>query len=255
VLTKHSTSTIRPLAISKSTSSGDLLAEEEAGDVHLVHHRVGDHHLAGEVRGDRGVAVRAVHDQRLTDLPGRDQRSQLRVLRVEPAHEPDLDQAPTRALGVGVLGPDDGERARGVHGERLLAQHGLAVLDAGQHLVLVELAGGGDDHGVDLRVGDRGQRVGDHAAARHAGGDRVGLLGEGVAHHHHAGAGDPAVQAGDVVGAHHPDAEDGDPQLVRGDVGEDRQHAGGGLGGGHACSSCVVVGVPISSERSPQEPM
>ena len=119
----------------------------------------------------------------------------------------------------------------------------------------MELPGGGDEDGVDVVVGDRGQRVADHPAAGHGGGDLLGLVGEGVADRDHLRAGDAAVEAGDVVRAHHPDTEHGDPQVARGDVGEVRERPGAGLGGGHAWVSDPVVGVlgvPSCSEGNPQ---
>ena len=58
------------------------------------------------------------------------------------------------------------ERRRDVGGQRLLAQHRLAVLQAGQQLLLVGRARGGEHDRVDVRVGDRVERVGDGAAAR-----------------------------------------------------------------------------------------
>ena len=45
---------------------------------------------------------------------------------------------------------------------------------------------------------------------------------------------------------------DGDAQVTGRDVGHGRTYVGAGLGGGHACCSWVVLGVPISSERKPQ---
>jgi hypothetical protein len=104
-------------------------------------------------------------------------------------------------------------------------------------------------------VGDRGQRVADHPAAGHLGGHLLGLLREGVADRDHPDPGDAAVQPGHVVGAHHADAEHGHPQLTGRDVGQLREHAGGGLRGGHACCSERVVAAPISSEAMPQPAM
>ena len=79
-----------------------------------------------------------------------------------------------------------------VGGQRLLAHHRLAVLQAGQQLLLVGRARGGEDDGVDVRIGDRVERVGDGAAAGDARGDLLGLLGDVVVDDGDPGAGDPA---------------------------------------------------------------
>jgi hypothetical protein len=50
---------------------GDLLAEDEPGDVHLVNQAVAHHHRAVETRGTAAVAVCTVHHQRLTELTRR----------------------------------------------------------------------------------------------------------------------------------------------------------------------------------------
>jgi hypothetical protein len=106
--------------------------------------------------------------------------------------------------------------------------------------------------GVDVVVGDRGQRVADHPAAGHGGRHLLGLLREGVADRDDLRAGDAAVEPGDVVGTHHPDAQDGDPQVAGRDVGQVRERPGAGLCGGHARSSSGVagLGVPICSDGS-----
>ncbi len=78
--------------------SRDLLAEQEAGHVDLVHQRILDDQRAVEIAGHPDVAVHAVHHQRSAQLAAVDQRLQADVLLVEATHEPDLDQrrAPVR---------------------------------------------------------------------------------------------------------------------------------------------------------------
>ena len=107
------------------------------------------------------VAVRAVQHQRLAEFTAVDQGLQLGVLVVEAAHEPDLDQ-PLAEFGLPL---DHLERGFHVGGQRLLAQHRLAVLQAGQQLLLVRRTRRGQHDGVDLGVGDGVQRVGDRPAA------------------------------------------------------------------------------------------
>ena len=184
---------------------GDLLVEQEARDVDLVDQRIPHHHRAVEDRRDGRVAVRAVHHQRLAELTAVDQCLQLGVLVVEPAHEPDLDQL----LAEFGLPLDHGERGFHVGGQRLLAQHRLAVLQAGQQLLLVRRTRRGQHDGVDVGIGDGVQRVADRAAPGTDRGDLLGLLGEVVVDHDDPGACDRFGDAGDVVGAHHADAEDG----------------------------------------------
>ena len=117
-----------------------------------------------------------------------EQRLQLRVLVVEAAHEADLDQ-PLAELGFAL---DDLQRGRDVGGQRLLAHHRLAVLEAGQQLLLVGRARGGEHDGVDVRVGDRVERIGDGAAAGDGRGELLGLLGDVVVDDGDPGAGDLA---------------------------------------------------------------
>ena len=87
------------------------------------------------------------------------------------------------------------------------------MFDAGQQLLLVGGARSGQHHGVHVRVGDRVQGIGDGPAPGTVGGDRLGLLGEVVVDHRHAGAGDPVGQPGYVIGAHDADAENGYAQV------------------------------------------
>ena len=156
--------------------------------------------------------MRAVQYQRLAEFTAVDKRLQLGVLVVEPAHEPDLDQ-PLAEFGLPL---DHGERGFHVGGQRLLAEHRLAVFQAGQQLLLVRRPRGGEHDGVDVGVGDGVQRVADRAGTRHRRGDLFGLLGEVVVDHDDAGAADPVRDAGDVVGTHHADAEYGDTKIRHG---------------------------------------
>ena len=123
--------------------------------------------------GDGRVAVRAVHHQRLSEFAAVDQRLQLGVFVVEPAHEADLDQR----LAEFGLALDDLQRGLDVGGQRLLTQHRLAVLQAGQQLLLVGRTRSGEHDRVDIGIGDGVQRVDDRPAARDGCGDLLGLLG------------------------------------------------------------------------------
>ena len=156
-------------------------------------------------RRDGRVAMRAVHYQRLAEFTAVDECLQLGVLVVEPAHEPDLDQ-PLAEFGLPL---DDGERGLHVGGQRLLTEHRLAVLQAGQQLLLVGRARRGQHDRVDVGIGDRVQRVADDPGTRHRCGDLFGLLGQVVVHDDDTGVADSAGDSGDVVGTHHADAEHG----------------------------------------------
>ncbi len=151
--------------------------------------------------GEEHLPERAVVDERL----------QLLVLVVETSHEADLDQFLTE-LGFAL---HDLEGRGDVGGQRLLAHHRLAVLEAGEELLLVGRAWGGQDDGVDTRVGDRVERVADHpAAGGDPGRDLLGLLDEVIVDDGDRGALDALGDACDVVGAHHSDTQDGDAQVV-----------------------------------------
>jgi hypothetical protein len=128
---------------------------------------------------------------------------------VEAAHEADLYQ-PSAEFGFAL---DDVQRRCGVGGQRLLTQHRFAVLQAGQQLLLVGGPGRRQHHGVDVRVRDRIQRVGDGTAPGDPGSDLIGLLGHVVVDHGDLGSGDPRLDAGDVVGTHHADPQDGNTQV------------------------------------------
>jgi hypothetical protein len=78
-----------------------------------------------------------VHQQQPPEVAGVEHRLHRGVLRVEAPHEADLHQrSPAEPLG---LHQPQG-RLR-VHGQWLLAQRVLAVLEAGEHLLLVHEAG------------------------------------------------------------------------------------------------------------------
>ncbi len=90
-----------------------------------------------------------------------DERLQLLVFVIEAPHEPDLDQlAPQLRFPL-----DDLQGGGHIGGQRLLAHHRLAGLQARQQLLLVGGTGGGEDDGVDIGIGDRVERIVDHPAA------------------------------------------------------------------------------------------
>ena len=97
-------------------------------------------------------------------------------IRVEAAHEADLDQL----LGECGFALDDLEGGLDVGGQGLLAHHRLGVLEACQQLLLVRRARSGQDDGVDLRVGDRVERILDGAAPGDGRGEFLRLLGDVV---------------------------------------------------------------------------
>ena len=71
----------------------DLVVEQPARDVDLVHRRVGEDHRRVEELVDADVAVRAVHQQRRADLPRVQAGLEVDVAGVVAAHEADRDQA------------------------------------------------------------------------------------------------------------------------------------------------------------------
>ena len=162
-----------------------------------------------KVGGTAGLRCAQCSTSGAAEFTAVEQRLQLGVLVVEPAHEADLDQ-PLAEFGLAF---DDLQRGLDIGGQRLLAQHRLAVLQAGQQLLLMGRSRGGEHDRVDIRIGDGVERIDDGAAAGDARGDLFGLLGDVVVDDGHPGAGDPAGDAGDVVGAHDADAEDGNTQV------------------------------------------
>ena len=185
----------------------DLLAEQPAGDVDVVDHRVGDHHVAGEPGRDVGVAVAAVEQQRPADPAGVGGRLQGPEAVVVAAHEPDLDQPP-RPGRLGLQHPQAGVDRRG---QRLLAQHRLVGGQAGQGELLVGEAGRGDQHGLHPVVGDQLVAVGVGAGPDLLG-HLLGPLDEHVGDGHHLGVRDAAGQPLNVVPAHLAGTDEADPQ-------------------------------------------
>jgi hypothetical protein len=131
--------------------------------------------------------------------------AQLLVERVAAAHEPDRDQPPAgRDLGV-----DDVQARLSGRRQRLLAQHALAGRDAREHELLVRGVVGGDDHRVDLGIGDQGVRVGVRAPAADRGRGR-GAGRVGVGDRRDVRAVDRRRQRAHMVRAHHPRADHAD---------------------------------------------
>jgi hypothetical protein len=121
---------------------------------------VGQRHLADERVRHRRVAVDGVREQRLADRAAVDGGLDVAEAGVVPPHESDLDEpASRRDLGVHHL-----ERVTRTARQGLLAEHGLARGQAGEHLLGVQVPGGRDQDGVDAGVPDDG-------------GPRVGRLG------------------------------------------------------------------------------
>jgi hypothetical protein len=174
-----------------------------------VDHRVGDHHLAGEPRRDVGVAVAAVQQQGSAHLAGLHLGLHPPEAVVVAAHEADLDQPP-RLGRLGLQHPQAGVDGRG---QRLLAEHGLVPVQAGQGELLVGLAGRGDQHGVHLVVSDQLVAVGIGAGPDPLG-HLPGPIDEDVGDGDHLGVGD-AGQPLHVVPAHLAGADDPDPQRHR----------------------------------------
>ena len=101
-------------------------------------------------------------------------------------------------------------RSRGVHGERLLADHVLAGREGGRCERLVEVVGRADVHDVELRV--LHQLLGGCRGALGAEGHRGGLgaLGRGRGDRHDAGAGEAGgagVDAADEAGSGDSDSK------------------------------------------------
>jgi hypothetical protein len=186
----------------------DLLAEQPPDDVDLVHRGVRDAHLGREtVRRRRGVAVRAVHEQRSADAAVVKRGLERAVPGVVPAHEAHLDQPPSDCQ----LGVDDPQAGFLGRGERLLAEHRLACADRREDLFLVRLAPGRDEHRVNVagrdqvlggRVDDRAWQAGGHLFRA----GRVDVADRG----HHAAAQHPGDTA-HVVLADHAHADHADP--------------------------------------------
>ena len=147
--------------------------------------------------------MHAVREQHPPECARVDQPLQLLVFVIEAAHEAHLDQRAAEFR----LPPHDFQRGGNIGGERLLAHHRLAVLEAGQQLLVVGRARRGQQHRVYVGIGDGVERVGDRPAARDPGRDLLGLLGEVVVDDGDGGALGAPGDALDVVGPHHPDTE------------------------------------------------
>ena len=185
----------------------DLLAEQPADDVDLVHGRVADDHVGGEaVVRHRGVAVRAVHQQRRAEAAVLQRGLHGPVAGVVTAHEADLDQpAPGRHLGVhDPLAGGAGRR------ERLLAEHRLARGDRRDDLFLVGRAPGRDQHRVDVAVRDQVLGGGVSNRARQARRDLPGARRVDVVDGRDRPAGEHLGDPADVVLADHPHSDDAD---------------------------------------------
>jgi hypothetical protein len=119
----------------------------------------------------------------LAEVAAAQGRLQVGVARVVTTHETDRDQ-PAAELNLCRHYPD---RAGHVGSQRLLAQHGLAGREAGQHELLVRLVRRRDQHRIDRVVLDQHHRVvEDPSAAR--GGDGLGSLRVDVEHRRHLAA-------------------------------------------------------------------
>ena len=226
MLIDASTSTSAPPAISKMNSTGsvrwslareflrgrehpggdDLVVEQEAGDVDVVHARVVDDHVAGVVRRHGRVAVPRVEHQRRADLAAVDRRLHGPVALVVAAHEPDHD-VPLAARDLRV---EDALARLAGGGQRLLAEHLLARRDGGEHVLLVRGSPGGDDDRVHLGVVDELlpglQRLGRRQVRR----DRLGPVEVHVRHRGDTRARDDVRDSPDVVLPDHAHADDAD---------------------------------------------
>ncbi len=90
---------------------------------------------------------------------------------------------------------------------------GLPASRQRRHLLEVGAPRGGQQHRVDLRVVDRGDRVG-YDPGPDPGGHRLGLVGHEVVDHGDGGALDRGAEQVDVEGAHHAETEDGDTEVA-----------------------------------------
>ena len=187
---------------SRTSTARDLLAQQPAQDVGLVHGAVGDDHRAVEERVHERVAVRAVHEQRPADRARVEPGLEVDVARVEAAHEADADEA----TAGGALGLDDPPRRLRRGRERLLAQHRLAGRDAREHVRLVREHGRGDDDGVHIVGRDQLQAVRVRGRRPEALGRGQVRIGDG----HELRPGHVRRQPPRVDAAHQPRADDPD---------------------------------------------
>ena len=197
---------------------GDLLAQQPAGRVHLVDHRVGHRHEAGVGLAHGRVAVDVVDDQGVADGPALERRLDLPVAGVVAAHVADDDEA----LSERRLGREDllalGDRG----GERLLAHDRLAGGDAGEHVLGVRGADGRDEDRVDLVAVDQVEAVVEDGGAVELVRDLLRTGAVDVRDRAHRGAVDDVDELATVVLADEAGADDADPD-------------------GHGCKSFLVV--------------
>jgi hypothetical protein len=151
----------------------------------------------------------AVDHQRIAQFTRGDHVLESHVLSVEAAHEADLDELPAQRFFL----PNDRVGRADVGGQRLLAEHRNAAIEARIDLLGVRSTWRGEKHCVDLRVLDRCDRITDHPRAELAG-HLLGFLGEEVVDHRHLRAADALAQRFDVEGAHHSDTEDSNLQIT-----------------------------------------
>ena len=187
-----------------------LVVHQPGQAVDLVDSGVGDGHGGGVAGGHAVGPVGAFYNQGGAEPAGVQQLLHLVIAPVIAAHEADLHQM----LAGGHLRVHHGLAVGGGVGQGLLAEDRLAGLDGGQDGVLVELAGGGDHHGVDVRVVDGlvevrvglGARPGNLRALFHA-------LLEHVADRHDLGAPDAVLNAFNVLPADHAAANQADVEF------------------------------------------
>ncbi len=145
-----------------------------------------------------------VQHEQLAEFGVADDLAEGGVFGVEAAHEADLDALVAQLF----LGLDDLPGGLGVRGERLLAEDRDVLGDRLEQDVLVQEAGGGDQHGVDVAVVEGLLGVGQGDGARDAfdGGLRPGEVD--VDDGGNFRAVDAGVEPLDVVCAHTAGADD-----------------------------------------------
>ena len=72
-----------------------LVIQHEPRDVDVVHRRVGDRHRRLEMAGRRSVAMNAVEHERKSDRAFSDRLLHRAILRIETAHEANLNKPPS----------------------------------------------------------------------------------------------------------------------------------------------------------------
>ncbi len=157
---------------------------------------VADHHLAGEAVGwSARIAVGAMSHQRRTEGATGQRVLHSPVAGVVPSHVADLDE-PTSASNFGLHYVQAGIRCRR---QGLLAEHGLARRNRGEHVLLVGRAPGSDEDRVDLAVLDEvlARRVDPSPLEALRRG--LSALGINVAERHDTGPGNDVGQSADVV--------------------------------------------------------